>query len=86
MAIDRMQLLRAFEREYRELKDSSRSVRPEDRFEALGIDSLLAQELLAQLEDEYGIDLFGDERLMKVRTVGELLDVLEDHVPESAAL
>jgi acyl carrier protein len=59
-------------------------VRPDDRLDLLGIDSLLAQELLASLEDTYGIDLMQDERLMKVRTVDDLLDVLEEHMHEAA--
>jgi acyl carrier protein len=81
------ELLQEFERYYQRYKRTSRRVRPEDRLDLLGIDSLLAQELLAELEDAHGIDLMGDDRLMKVRTVAELMDVLEDHVErENAAL
>lgn len=79
MAIERGEMLAEFEREYRELKGTTRSVRPADRLEEdLGIDSLIAQELLAALEDRYELDLIGDGRLMKVRTVDDLLDVLEE--------
>jgi acyl carrier protein len=80
-----MELLKEFESEYRELKRTSRAVRPADRLDELGIDSLLAQELLAAIEDRYGVDLMNDERLLKVRTVDELLDVLEDHAREATA-
>ena len=81
MRPDRDRILQEFERYYQELKDTSRSVRPDDRLDLLGIDSLLAQELLAEIEDEHGIDLMRDERLMKVRTVDDLLDVVEEHLP-----
>lgn len=84
MAVDRTEILAAFEREYRELKATTRSVRPGDRLDGLGIDSLLAQELLAALEDRYGIDLMSDPRLMRVETVDDLLDLLEDYVARLA--
>ena len=83
MATDRERVLAEFERYYQELKGTSRAVRPEDRLDLLGIDSLLAQELLAELEDNHGIDLISDERLLKVRTVDDLLDVLEDHLQQA---
>ena len=84
MKTDRERVLEEFERSYQELKGTSRAVRPDDRLDLLGIDSLLAQELLAELEDTYEIDLIRDERLMKVRTVSDLLDVLEEHLREPA--
>jgi acyl carrier protein len=80
---ERERLLEEFERYYREFKDTMRSVRPEDELDRLGIDSLLAQELLAELEDNHEVDLMRDVRLLKVRTVSDLLDVLEDHLRES---
>lgn len=86
MAVERQEVLAEFERYYRELKGTSRAVRPEDRLDLLGIDSLLAQELLAEIEDTYGIELMGDERLLKVRTVDDLLDVLVEHLPESTGV
>jgi acyl carrier protein len=46
------------------------------------MDSLLAQELLAALEDRYDVELLGDPRLMEVRTIGDLVDVLSDRAPE----
>jgi acyl carrier protein len=81
---DRERVRVEFERYFQELKGTSRAVRPDDRLDLLGVDSLLAQELLASLEDNYGIDLMQDERLMKVRTVDDLLDVVEDHMHEAA--
>lgn len=78
MPIDREELLDAFQREYRQLKGTTRDVRAEDHLiDDLAIDSLLGQELLAALEDEYGVELIGDHRLMAVRRVDELLDLVE---------
>jgi acyl carrier protein len=70
-------LLEAMAQEYRELKGTARVVRAGDRLDVdLDIDSLLAQELLAGLEDRFGIELIGDPRLVDVRTAGDLVDVI----------
>jgi acyl carrier protein len=74
---DADRLLEAMAEEYRELKGTRRLVRAGDRLDAdLDIDSLLAQELLAGLEDRFGIELIGDPRLVDVRTAGDLVDVI----------
>jgi acyl carrier protein len=83
LAIERQELLAVLEHEYRAIKRTGRSVRPDDRLrQDLGIDSLTAQELLAALEDRYGLALLGNPRLLKVRTVNDLVELL---VAEGAA-
>lgn len=71
--------LASFERHYRRGRNSRRSVRRHDRlYDELGIDSLLASELLVTLEDEYDVALLHDPRAWQVQTVGELLDLVDD--------
>ena len=84
MEIDREGLRAEFERHYQDYKGASRAVRPDDRLDLLGIDSLMGQQLLADLEDTYGIVLLQDERLLKARTVSDVLDVVEEHMREAA--
>lgn len=70
-------VLAAMTEEYRELKGTARVLRPGDRLDVdLDIDSLLAQELLAGLEDRFGVDLVGDPRLVDVRTAGDLVAIV----------
>jgi acyl carrier protein len=86
LTVDREELLAAFEREYRELTGRTRSIRPTDRLDAdLTIDSLLGQELLAALEDNYGIDLIGRPGLSGVRTVEDVLELVEREMAAQAA-
>jgi acyl carrier protein len=75
--IQNAELLEFFEEKYRRAKGSRRDVRPGDRlYDDLGIDSLLANELLVDLEDRYDLRLLHDPRVWKVATVGELLDLV----------
>ena len=50
------------------------SIKPENTFHELGIDSLDTVDLLMSLEDELGISVELDE---KVETVGELAELVE---------
>ncbi len=80
---DHDELLSVLQEEYSALKGGVRTLSLDDRIqEDLSMDSLLAQELLAALEDRYDVELLGDPRLMEVRTIGDLVDVLSDRAPE----
>ncbi len=69
------------EEEYAALKGGVRTVSPDDRLDDdLGIDSLLAQELLAALEDRLDVELIGEARLLEVKTAGQLVDLLDEIV------
>jgi acyl carrier protein len=75
--IQNTELLEFFEEHYRNGRNSRRSIRLNDRlYDELGIDSLLASELLVALEDEYDVQLLHDPRVWKVATVGELLELV----------
>ena len=67
-----------FERHYRRGRNSRRSVRLNDRlYDDLGIDSLLASELLVALEDDFGVQLLHDPRVWQIGTVGALLELVD---------
>lgn len=51
------------------------SVTPESTFDELGIDSLGAMSLVADLEIELGVDV-PNEELLKIKTVGDAIDSL----------
>lgn len=51
------------------------SVAPESAFDDLGIDSLGAMSLVADLEIELGVDV-PNEELLKIRTVGDAIESL----------
>jgi acyl carrier protein len=75
--IQNTELLEFFEEQYRHGRGSRRSIRLGDRlYDELGVDSLLASELLVALEDRYDLQLLHDPRVWKVATVGELLDLV----------
>jgi len=75
--IQNTELLDFFEEQYRNNRGSRRSIRLDDRlYDELGIDSLLASELLIALEDRYHVQLLHDPRVWKVAKVGELLDLV----------
>ena len=75
--IQNTELLEFFEEQYRRGRGSPRSIPLGDRlYDELGIDSLLASELLVTLEDRYDVQLLHDPRVWKVATVGELLDLV----------
>jgi acyl carrier protein len=84
--IQNTELLEFFEEQYRLGRDSRRSIRLGDRlYDELGIDSLLASELLVALEDRYDLELLHDPRVWKVATVGELLDLVRAVASETRA-
>jgi acyl carrier protein len=71
------ELLEFFEECYRRARGSRRDIRRDDRlYEDLGVDSLLANELLVALEDRYELRLLHDPRVWQVTTVGQLLDLI----------
>jgi acyl carrier protein len=75
--IQKTDLLEFFEEQFRAARGSRRSVRLSDRmYDELGIDSLLASELLVGLEDRYDVHLLHDPRVWKVAEVGQLLDLV----------
>ena len=72
---------------YREIRGGTRSLRNEDRLEEdLDIDSLLAMELLVELEDRCGVELIGDSRTTNVKTVGELAELISEVRANGVAL
>ena len=77
MKIDRTTLLAEVESIYREVRGGIRTLHPEDLLEEdLDIDSLLAIEILIALEDRHGIELVGDARSTRLRTVDDLVELL----------
>lgn len=60
------------------------SITPENTFDELGIDSLGAMSLVADLEIELGVDV-PNEELLKVKTVGHAADSLARVLAEAAA-
>jgi acyl carrier protein len=60
------------------------SVTPESTFDELGIDSLGAMSLVADLEIELGVDV-PNEELLKVRSVGDAIDSLARVLAEAGA-
>ena len=48
-----------------------------DIIDDLGADSLDIAELIMSVEEEYGI-IVADERLMGIRTIGQLVDLLNE--------
>jgi acyl carrier protein len=63
---------------YEQVKKRHRDIRPEDRFqEDLGVDSLAAVELLVAAEDRFDVQLLAHPRIATVRTVGDLIGLIE---------
>jgi acyl carrier protein len=63
---------------YEQVKKRHRDIRVEDRFqEDLGVDSLAAVELLVAAEDRFGVQLLAHPRIASVRTVGDLVGLIE---------
>ncbi len=84
MSTTREDLLPLIESHYRELVGTQRALKPTDRLtEDLNLDSLLGYELLAEIESKLGVKLIGDERLLEVGTVADLLAVLQAVIGES---
>ena len=75
--IDNAELLAFFEEEYRGEYGTRRDIRPVDRLhDDLGVESLFVTELLVALEDMHELRLLHDPRVWKVKTVGEMLDLV----------
>jgi acyl carrier protein len=60
------------------------TITPENTFDELGIDSLGAMSLVADLEIELGVDV-PNEELLKVKTVGSAADSLARVLAEAGA-
>ncbi len=60
-----------------EYRGEQLELKPETTFDDLGFDSLDKVELLMKLEDEFSFQ-FPDD--IQVNAVGELIDVLKEHV------
>jgi acyl carrier protein len=76
-AAQQEQMLGVFEELYRDVTGSIRDVRADDRLsEDLAIDSLIAVELLSQLEDRYEITLLQSSEIQRVHTVNELVTLI----------
>jgi acyl carrier protein len=84
--IEDADLFAFFQDQYRLARGTRRDIRPGDRlYDDLGIDSLLANELLIGLEDRYDLHLLHDPRAWKVATVAELLGVVRQLESEQRA-
>lgn len=67
---------------------SAKHLAPEDvsletTFAALGLDSLDAFNLIADLEDEFGVEI-PNEEVMGLRSIGETISALEKLIAERA--
>jgi len=60
------------------------TITPESTFDELGIDSLGAMSLVADLEIELGVDV-PNEELLKVKTVGDAIDSLARVLADAGA-
>ncbi len=61
-------------------------VTPDKSFEALGIDSLEAIDILYEVEDKFGVDIPSEALdLESTKTVGDLMAVIAKHVAEMGA-
>ena len=58
-----------------EFGEEPENVKPDSRFEDLDIDSLDLVELAQIVEDEYGVQLKGDD-VGKIKTVGDAIDLV----------
>ena len=75
--IEGADLLAFFEEAYRRERGSRRDIRPGDRLsDDLKVESLFVTEVLVELEDRYDLRLIHDPRVWKVRTVGELVELV----------
>jgi acyl carrier protein len=71
------EFLTLIERLYQLMKSVTRTIRAEDRIvQDLGIDSLGALDLIAELEEHLGILLLDDPRLAGVETVEDLFGLV----------
>lgn len=76
---DRTEILIAVETAYQGIKQTSRNLRGDERlYDDLEIDSLTAMELLVEVENEQGLDLVNDPRTTRLKTVNDLVDLLEE--------
>ena len=80
--IDRARILDEVEAAYQEVKQTTRNLRGDERlYDDLDIDSLTAMELLVKLENDYDTDLVNDPRAARLKTVDDLLDLLQEVLP-----
>lgn len=57
-------------------KDVSEITREQELVQDLGADSLDAVEIIMNIEEEFGIEI-PEEEASKIKTVGEIIDVIE---------
>lgn len=57
-------------------KDASEITREQELVQDLGADSLDAVEIIMNIEEEFGIEI-PEEEASKIKTVGEIIDVIE---------
>ena len=60
-------------------RDATKLSAEQDIFDALGIDSMLAMELLTELEDHFDVEI-PDYELQDVKTFADLADAVETRV------
>lgn len=67
-------VLLAIEEIFHEVTGWTRQLRPEDRLEEdLSIDSVIAVQVIGELEDRYEVDLLGRSELRGMQQVGDLV-------------
>jgi acyl carrier protein len=64
--------------------DAPEAVTSNDRLRDLGIDSLDLTEIVARVDDEFGLAISGGE-LGRMRTVGDLVDIVSTAVRSRSA-
>jgi acyl carrier protein len=75
--IQNADLLAFFEEEYRREYGTRRDIRPGDRlYDDLKVESLFVTEVLVALEEDHDLRLIHDPRVWKVKTVGEMLELV----------
>jgi acyl carrier protein len=73
------QVLQALEQIYAQVKKVRRELRPSDRIAAdLEVDSLATLEILLALEERFGVTLVGDPKVASIRTLADLVALLDD--------
>jgi acyl carrier protein len=71
--------LPALEEIYAQVKRVNRELRPGDRIiQDLEVDSLATLEILLALEDRFGLSLVDNPKAAKIKTVGDLVALLDE--------
>jgi acyl carrier protein len=84
--MDSEQLLDTLQRHYDEVGGRSLALRRSlSLVEDLGLDSLQRMELLVATEQTLGLEIVGDARLYQLRTVGDLIELLQGMCAACAA-